>query len=328
MLEFETIEAPRPLGDHCAALLADGRVLMVGAEYALLFDPASRAWRDVARSPELGSHGLLTALDDGRALLVTGNRAAVWDGWLDAWTSTAPMVEPHRQPLGSTATPLPDGNVLVVGGYVAEDAPIPAAEIFDPVRSKWRSAPPLPEPRANHHALVLTDGALLYGGTRDTAHGPERRLERWDHRAAKWTTIGSFEAGGRAVVLADGRVLFAEGALLDVHDGSIRKLARGCGERARLVVLEDGRAVAIDEQVEVYDPDADGWSVIGRLPAPLSGKLTWLGDDRFLLASGFIQLTSPATILEPARSESVPSVLCAVIQLRAPREPRLQRRVT
>src|SRR5688572_26775752 len=63
--------------------------------------------------------------------------------------------------LAHTATALPDGRVLVVGGEKIRDrAMLSTTELYDPGSGTWRAGPDLPVPRSNHSAVALDDGSV------------------------------------------------------------------------------------------------------------------------------------------------------------------------
>jgi hypothetical protein len=80
---------------YAAALLADGRVLIVGGQV-------------------------------GEQLL---SAAELWDPATSAFTTAGTMITPRRSP---TATVLPDGRVLIVGGFTSLTGPTAAAELWVP----------------------------------------------------------------------------------------------------------------------------------------------------------------------------------------------------
>src|SRR5262245_50591670 len=60
-----------------------------------------------------------------------------------------------------TATLLPGGNVLVVGGLTNCNpfcSPTSTVEIYDPAAGTWRSTARMKLPRANHAAVLLPSG--------------------------------------------------------------------------------------------------------------------------------------------------------------------------
>jgi hypothetical protein len=78
-----------------------------------------------------------------------------------------------------TATLLPDGRVIVIGGYSWYGRVQSSVEIFDPATNRWYPARPLSSPRANHTATLLADGTILVVGG-DGLPGPTATAERYD----------------------------------------------------------------------------------------------------------------------------------------------------
>jgi hypothetical protein len=54
-----------------------------------------------------------------------------------------------------------DGRILVVGGHVAADWGLPAANIFNPSTETWTVAPNMSYPRWYPTATTLFDGSQL-----------------------------------------------------------------------------------------------------------------------------------------------------------------------
>lgn len=105
------------------APLPGARVLIASGDYApLIYDLASGIWHPAAAT---GPTGRITATEvpGGRVLLV-GDGEAIYDPGADAFTP-APAPTPGRN--GHAAAALPDGRVLVVGGYEPFNA---TADVF------------------------------------------------------------------------------------------------------------------------------------------------------------------------------------------------------
>jgi hypothetical protein len=66
------------------------------------------------------------------------------------------------------ATLLPDGKVLVAGGWGGEhnDSVLPSAELYDPTGESFSVTGPMAVPRAYHTATLLRDGKVLVVGGR------------------------------------------------------------------------------------------------------------------------------------------------------------------
>lgn len=72
---------------------------------------------------------------------------------------------------GHSLTLLPDGRVLVVGGYTIQfdGAPVSVAETWDPGSGAFSPAASLLEPLAAHSSALLTDcTVLVLGGVTPT----------------------------------------------------------------------------------------------------------------------------------------------------------------
>jgi hypothetical protein len=80
--------------------------------------------------------------------------------------------------IGHTATLLPDGRVLVIGGYDES-----TAETWDPRTGEWSPAGSMAGIREGHQARLLDDGrVVVFGGYRPTEDGDaeEPPPEVWD----------------------------------------------------------------------------------------------------------------------------------------------------
>jgi Galactose oxidase, central domain/Kelch motif len=150
-----SMATPRSDG-HTATLLTDGRVLVAGGgggvgsasccapnihgdlPSAELYDPVSGTWTAAGMYVQGGDTA--TLLRDGRVLVAGGGWVRLAGGGFEAiaelydpasgsWTRTSNMIGLHLR--GDTATLLPDGTVLVVGG--SNEMNIEAgAELYDP----------------------------------------------------------------------------------------------------------------------------------------------------------------------------------------------------
>src|SRR6185295_3258297 len=62
------------------------------------------------------------------------------------------------------ASPLPDGRVLVAGGFDTRVGGVSAAEIYDPATDTWSAAADMSTTRWFHSAIALDDGSVLVVG--------------------------------------------------------------------------------------------------------------------------------------------------------------------
>ncbi|HZH75388.1 MAG TPA: kelch repeat-containing protein, partial [Archangium sp.] len=63
-----------------------------------------------------------------------------------------------------TATLLPSGKVLVVGGYDSSSDPLASAEVYDPITGQWNPTGRLAMARHFHTATLLPSGKVLVVG--------------------------------------------------------------------------------------------------------------------------------------------------------------------
>ena len=76
-----------------------------------------------------------------------------------AWPAAESMTTARY---GHTATLLPDGRVLVVGGYNANS--LTSAELYNPALNSWSAAENLTVARNYHTATLLPNGRVLVAG--------------------------------------------------------------------------------------------------------------------------------------------------------------------
>jgi hypothetical protein len=208
---------------HSATLLVDGRVLVAGgimsaenrvASEVDIFDPKTESWTTASPLHRARDEHTATLLRDGRVLVAGGRAfqppigsgiqyladAEVYDPARDRWEAVPSMKLP-RSDFGAGL--LPDGRVLVAGGYRPEVA-MADAEIFDPATGAWTPTAALAEGRFNHTVSVLEVGVVAAGGWQNTTNlattevfdpktstwraGPKLRVERDNHCAVALPT--------------------------------------------------------------------------------------------------------------------------------------------
>ena len=232
-----------PRGFHTATLLKDGKVLVVGGteevdcwDYVCrpldtveLYDPDTGVWSLTSNLTAVGGH-TATMLQNGKVLVLEGGSdflssffggsAQLYDPGTGTWST---VVSPGDNIGGYsyTATLLPDGRVLIVGGENSY-GPI-RAQLYDPDTGTWSSTGDLNETRFNHTATLLPDGKVLVsGGTarrprqdnRDSGFVSLRSSELYDPNKGTWSFAGSLKtrrSGHTATLLPDGIPLLVGG---------------------------------------------------------------------------------------------------------------------
>lgn len=185
----DTLGTPTlPLLGGAAYVEPDGNVLFAGGTgpVALRYLTDLEEWEAAGVSFGVGLLGTSTALADGRVLFAGGldtngqptANAAVWDPVLETTTEIT-MGSPRA---GHAATLLPDGRVMLTGGFenVTIDLeailadPLQAlslftglvatTEFFNPNPLNFTTGPAMLEPRALHTATALSNGKVLVAG--------------------------------------------------------------------------------------------------------------------------------------------------------------------
>ena len=205
---------------HTATLLPNGRVLAVGGARmgdasAESYDPATDQW--TATSGENGGrfNHTATLLPNGKVLVVGGFNvvddcksfepaAEIYDPAANSWTPASKAISPQAE---NTATLLPDGRVLVIGGDSCLASEI-TAQFYDPVSDSWTRAKPPQNTQYDHTATLLGDGRVLLSA--DYGHS-----ELYDPSTGNWIAqrdYSSLQYGPQsATKLTDGKVLLTGG---------------------------------------------------------------------------------------------------------------------
>lgn len=218
-----------------------------------------------------------------------------------------------------TATPLPDGTVLIAGGFTsvnegAVGAVTATALIYDPKTKTYTATTgSMKAARAGHTATLLPDGKVLVAGGQGYIGGFLSTLssaELYDPGQKTFSVTGSMttpRSFGPAVLLQDGTVLMTGGTLgtpsasAELYQPSTGAfVATGNMNAARDVhtatLLGDGLVLIAGGQgssaplssAEVYFPSSGQFSVVGNMTHARSYHTsTLLYDGTVLVAGGF-----------------------------------------
>jgi Thrombospondin type 3 repeat/Galactose oxidase, central domain len=171
-------------------------------------------------------HATVTKLLDGRVLIAGGNAAAGATG-SSAGVSSAYLYDPATETFTltannmtvprtiHTATLLPNGKVLITGGFNA-GANHASAELFDPVSNTFAATGSMNVGRSQHTATLLQDGTVLIAGGFDaTINDATDRAEIYFPSSGTFVLKTNTLVGRRnthtATLLNSGKVLLAGG---------------------------------------------------------------------------------------------------------------------
>jgi lysophospholipase L1-like esterase len=312
---------------------------------AELYDPAQGRWSQtgsMATARILHTATLLGSGVDAGGLagdvLVTGGEdspnqsvasAELYDPSTGHWSATGTM---GAERAGHTATLLPSGEVLIVGGNFGVG---PEAELYDPATRSFSPTGAMPIDPAFHTATLLNTGEVLVtGGLVPSAgdYAPTAAAELYAPETNTWTSAGSMLTPRdlqSATLLPTGEVLIAGGhndtegtlASAELYDPDTGEFsATGSmntghwepaatllpsGVDAGEVLLAGGSLRSVTEgsqrafSAELYDPALGTWTAAGPTVFPrLEHKATLLPSGEVLVAGG--DLGTPANSLSSA----------------------------
>ncbi|MCI3922174.1 DUF5050 domain-containing protein [Paenibacillus sp. TRM 82003] len=136
------------------------------------YNAKQNRWYTTATMPYVISDSATTSLADGTFFLAGGTegggdsikptpRALLFLPDRNQWRQVAPMKEARAYP---ASVLLPDGRVLVVGGYGSGTRFTNSTEIYNPKTDTWTAGPPMKYKHEHPHAELLPNGALLVTG--------------------------------------------------------------------------------------------------------------------------------------------------------------------
>jgi len=226
-----------------------------------------------------------------------------------SWSPTRNLATARE---GHTATLLPNGKVLVVGGYddyVFFPYVLASAELYDPATGTWSPSGNLGTARYSHTATLLPSGKVLVAGGA-VAGISLSSAELYDPATGTWTNTGSLgtvRAGHTATLLPNGKVLVTAGDDLTKKSAELYDPATGnwsptsslaqprSGHTATL--LPNGKVLIVgfgtNGSTELYNPATGTWSPSGSLgTARHSHTATLLSNGKVLVAGGSNPLPS------------------------------------
>jgi hypothetical protein len=305
-----TIVANGRQGFDCVAPSSESRTVDV----PLYLGPANAF--AVAAAPPAGFSGATdltaNALPDGRVLVVGGasvatppsTGAVIFDpkaangagAWCTSCVSSPPP--PRAQ---HSATSLPDGRVVVVGGVDASNAAVSDIVVFDPASTSFSTG--VASLKITGHAAAAIDGAVLVAGGFDGTNANHTVANAFlvaadGSSATPLQPMLHARAHAAAVTLASDKVLVVGGEddvgpldTLELYDSATQTFnppqldceSRGNGQqlcskrtRATALVLDDGNVLIAGGTATPLDGDPN--------PVP-SAEVFLLDEERVLVAS-------------------------------------------
>lgn len=224
--------------------------------------------------------GMLYAFGGRRQRQGPVDTVEMLDTWHGCWVPCREM--PTRR-AGSAACALPDGRIIVVGGYDSRGIDLgllSTCDLYNPATECWEveNPPPLKQARWGHGCALLNGKVWAVGGC--SLQGPTmatlKSCEIYDPEENSWSpgpSLHKSRSGARVVVLQD-RYLLAVGGCDDVF----------------------GRGQA-QSTIEIYDAALGHWRLLStQLSEPRSSAAVAVLDGGRIFITGGAPSRSPSEI--------------------------------
>jgi len=234
------------------------------------------------------------------------------------FTATGDMTTARSSP---SATLLPDGRVLIAGGYYA--GALNSAELYDPVTGTFTATGNMVTTQGEHKATLLNNGkVLITGGDIDKTYGRSTNPELYDPTTGTFTATGYYAdesttswngvsglSVATAALLPDGKVLIAAEPTAELYDPATgtfiftgQMTASILGEKPPWVIdhlatlLTNGKVLLAGGEEgayespfassELYDPSTGNFTAIGNMTRGRAGHTATLLRDGTVLIAG------------------------------------------
>ena len=243
----------------------DGKLYVIGGSTkavddlatALVYDPATDTWADIATMPR-GLNHVSAVAAGGKVYAVGGFSGRVpgsretrrvhqgaepfvfaYDPRANSWSTMAPLSAPR----GSVGVAVVDGKIHAIGGRGLDVKTVPIHEVFDPATGKWSEAAPLPRKR-DHMAVIAARGLIhVIGGRTDDRDDNVGDHDIYDPATNSWRSappLPTPRSGGQSALI---------GNLIIVYGGENSKKTF--------------------DEVEAFDLDQNIWLSLPRAPTGL-----------------------------------------------------------
>jgi hypothetical protein len=236
-----------------------------------------------------------------------------------------------------TATLLPDGTVLIVGGYLFSGATVATTELYDPVSGTFSTGREMVTSRCCHTATLLNDGRVLIAGGNTAistlnSGSPTPLAELYTPEVLKPAPVLlSTDGRGQGAILQAGTARLVTASDPAVEGEGLAIYCNGFGGRKRdPSASRHGRQIGLHPVFwecsgfpesepggypRTYDPSSGIFSATGNMTTARGGHTaTLLADGKVLITGGFAAIGSgsasnlaTAELYDPAAGTFTPT---------------------
>ena len=229
-----TPSLPSALGGHTATRLPNGKILLAGGfnaseavlNTAQLYDPVANTFTAITATMTAARGGHTATLLPNGLVLITGgattaqgsptlDSAELYDPVANTFTALTATMTSSRS--GHTATLLPNGLVLITGGFTDTVTALNTAEVYNPTTQAFTAlSATMVSTRGGHTATLLPSGVVLLAGGFNDSNTNLNSAEIYNPNAGTFRALTATMTSSRdqhtATLLPSGLVLLAGGS--------------------------------------------------------------------------------------------------------------------
>lgn len=325
-----------PRQGHHAVLLKDGRVLIIGGsinssgattDTAEIYDPVKKKFTLTDKLKMKLSNGYaVTLLSDGKVLISGGveylqptngrselvakivSTLQIYNPETNKFKLIGNMKMPRKN---HTATLLPDGQVLIVGGESTNGTTkfIRNVEVFNPKTNKTRIIGETINSYSCQSAILTKEGVFITGNRFSDYSSKDSEL--YDFKSGKFIAVGDLNISRGApelILLKNGDVLIFGGTLHDEGKNSVEVYHHDMKnidelknvyirESASATLLKDGNIlftggsgpgldISFYKKAEIYDTNSKTFTKIGNMKKVRAGQTSTILNNGTVLITG------------------------------------------